>query len=92
MITPPPDSQSSYNPPAVLSWRIGDGVIDLEIPLSIDLCHTLEDDDVVALSEAVEIRLKALYPTYRIARLLSWNPSAPAVDVQTVVQEAQQPG
>lgn len=90
-LTPPPDSQSSFYPPAILSWRIMDGGIYIEMPLSIDLCDALEDEDIVAIGETVEVRLKAKYPTYKIARVLSWQPSAPAAETQTIVQEGQPP-
>lgn len=90
-LTPPPDSKSSYYPPALLSWRIQEAGVYIEIPLSIELCDALEDEDIAAIGETVEVRLKACYPVSRIARVLSWKPSAPAAETQTVVQEGQPP-
>ncbi|MFF4338076.1 hypothetical protein [[Kitasatospora] papulosa] len=90
-LTSPPDAKSSYYPPVVLSWHIAGGGISLHVPLSIDLCDVLHDEDIVAIGEVVEERLKALYSTYKIARVLSWQPSAPAAETQTVVQEGQPP-
>ena len=88
-ITDPPPTQVSYYAPAVLSWRVNGGDTYLALPLSIDLCNTLEDEDVAAIGEAVEARLKVLYPTDKIARVLTWEPSGPLAEILTVVQEAQ---
>lgn len=88
-LTPPPTAQSAYYPPVTLSWNIAGGGISFGVPLSIDLCDALEDEDIAAIGEVVEARLKALYSTYKITRVLSWQPSAPAAETQTVVQEAQ---
>ncbi|MGW1814154.1 hypothetical protein ACWCQM_11410 [Streptomyces sp. NPDC002125] len=72
-----------------MSWRVNGADTYLALPLSIDMCNTLEDEDVAAIGEAVEARLKALYPADKIARALAWEPSGPLAEVLTVVQEAQ---
>lgn len=90
-LTRPPDSPSSYYPPAMLSWRIQDLGIYIEIPLSIDLCDALEDEDITAIGETVEARLKARYPSFKIARVVSWKPTAPPAETLIVVQEGQPP-
>ncbi|MDX5526089.1 hypothetical protein PV677_36075 [Streptomyces sp. DE06-01C] len=86
-ISDPPPIQMSYYAPATLSWRVNGGDTYLALPLSIDLCNTLEDQDVAAIGEAVEARLKFLYPEDMIARVLTWEPSGPNAEVLTVVQE-----
>ncbi|MDX3343496.1 hypothetical protein PV409_36665 [Streptomyces sp. ME02-6979.5a] len=86
-ISDPPPIQMSYNAPATLSWRVNGGDTYLALPLSIDLCNTLEDQDVAAIGEAVEARLKTLYPEDKIDRVLTWEPSGPNAEVLTVVQE-----
>ncbi|MFJ3283386.1 hypothetical protein [Streptomyces halstedii] len=88
-ISDPPPIQVSYNAPVVLSWRVNGADTYLALPLSIDLCNTLEDQDVAAIGEAVEARLKVLYPAGKIARALTWEPSGPLAEMLTVVQEAQ---
>ncbi|MFD7855134.1 hypothetical protein ACFV6B_12735 [Streptomyces microflavus] len=87
-LSPPADSAATYYPPAILSWHIGDGSFYIELPISLDLCNFLEDEDLVTIAETVETRLKTQYPEYKIVRFMTWKPSAPVGEIRFTVQDA----